>query len=75
MLRNEVEAFLRTTGMSDSTFGRIFYGSPGFVKHLRQGRACREDIAAKIRAMMNQYLATRESNPHVKRSQKGTKKR
>jgi homoserine dehydrogenase len=52
----DIEAFIDSTGMGASTFGRRFIGDPGFVFSLRTGRECRESTQRRVRRAMALYL-------------------
>jgi|TARA_R110000824_G_scaffold4307_5_gene20633 homoserine dehydrogenase len=56
----DIEAFIASTGMGASTFGRRFIGDPGFVFSLRRGRECRESTQRRVRAGMAIYLEARQ---------------
>jgi hypothetical protein len=57
MLIDEIEAYLRETGMSASAFGRVFAGTPNFVGRLRGGGTTMESTAMEIRGRMREALA------------------
>ncbi len=49
-LLRDVEAFLRTTRVTETRLGRVVLGDPNFVRELRAGRAVRASTAAKVRS-------------------------
>lgn len=46
--RNEVEAFISSSGMTPTRFGKEFAGDPLFVFQLREGREPRTDTRQRI---------------------------
>lgn len=52
---DEVEAFLKNTGMSKTDFGLSSVGSVNIVQHLRKGRS----ITDYRYAMLKHFMATR----------------
>jgi hypothetical protein len=52
LLLEDLEAFLRETGMGASTFGRKAMGNSAFVLKLRDGRNVYLATEAKVRAQM-----------------------
>lgn len=50
----EVEAFLASSGMLPTTFGKAAMGDPAFVWKLRRGRKVGLETAIKVRA----YIAS-----------------
>lgn len=55
MFVDEVEAFLRETGMSASTFGRSYANNPSFVRRLRAGGNVMESTADSVRQQMDEH--------------------
>lgn len=58
-LRDAVEAFISTTGVSPTAFGRLALNDPGFVFEIRRGRRVWPETEARVRA----YIA---ANPPAK---------
>lgn len=53
----EVEAFLATSRMKPSDFGREAIGDPSFVTHLRRGRSPSLATADRVRAFISRLEA------------------
>lgn len=51
-LIDEIETFLRTTGLSATRFGVLAAGDTKFVKTLRKGRKPRADTVQRVRDWM-----------------------
>lgn len=51
-LINEIETFLRCTGLSATRFGVLAAGDTKFVKTLRNGRKPRADTVLRVRDWM-----------------------
>ena len=52
-LLNEIEKFLRKTGMVASVFGRRAVGDPNLVNQVRGGRELRHDTLLRVRRFMS----------------------
>lgn len=50
-----VEGFLKTTGMSATTFGIKAVNDSRIVFMLREGRECREETQARVLDFINNY--------------------
>ena len=59
--RSRVEAFLQTTGLKPSEFGRQAIGDPTFILSLRRGRSPTLATADKVEAFMAR-LETEKAN-------------
>jgi hypothetical protein len=57
MLRQEVNAFLRKTGMAPSRLGREAVNDPAFVNRLNHGSEPRRETAIRVRHFMSAYEA------------------
>lgn len=57
--REEVEDFLRRSGMSATAFGKEAVGDPSFVPDLREGRAPSLRLVEKV----SKYISARKSPP------------
>lgn len=55
----EVAAFLETSGMKPTAFGREALGDPSFVPTLEKGRAPNLRTIDRARAFMGQYTASK----------------
>ena len=55
MIRHEVEAFLRRSGMGHAAFCRKVAKDPRLVTDLRNGRQPRPSLATKIRNFISEY--------------------
>lgn len=64
MLLRKVEKFLRRTGMSASTFGRLAAHDPRLVPDLRNGREPRMRMEKRIEHFMNMHETTHAGEPH-----------
>lgn len=53
-LIDEIETFLRATGLSATRFGVLAAGDTKFVKTLRKGRKPRADTVKRVRDWMQQ---------------------
>lgn len=49
---NRIEAYLATTGTSETRFGRTVAGDPRLVADLRRGRSPRPALVARIEAVL-----------------------
>lgn len=56
-----VEAFLKTTGMTATAFGRGAVGDPGFVFDLRDGRRIWPETEGKVRAFIEAHPVAKAS--------------
>lgn len=56
-LLNDVEAFLKATGMAPTRLGGEALGDYHFVRQLREGRRVWPETEAKVRAYMATYQA------------------
>ena len=54
-LLDDVEAFLRDTGMSARRFGKCCCNDGSFIDDLRKGRDVRTSTVSKVRAWMTLY--------------------
>jgi hypothetical protein len=55
VLLDDIEIFLRASGMSATRFGLLTVNDRAFVHRLRMGRAYRSDTEQKVRAFMRSY--------------------
>lgn len=53
-LLEQIESYLKTTGIPPSKFGRIAVGDPRFVGDLRMGRRPRRRTHERIRAFLGE---------------------
>lgn len=58
----EVEAFLASTRMKATDFGRESLGDPNFIRHLRKGRSPTLVTADRVRAFMEQVRQSRQAS-------------
>jgi hypothetical protein len=56
-LLDEIEAFLRSTGMSATAFGKEVAKDPRFVHDLRKGRDPKMSTAESVRDWIARYSA------------------
>ncbi len=54
-IKQQIEAFLRKTGMPPATFGRWAAGDPRLVLDMRQGRTFRPATETKIKSFMTEW--------------------
>lgn len=54
-LLDEIEAFLKATGMSATAFGTKVLNDPPFVQQLRDGRDPKMSTAEKVRSFIAGY--------------------
>ncbi|MFC6621619.1 hypothetical protein AB3M93_06735 [Novosphingobium panipatense] len=66
MLLRQIERFLRQTDMPWTKFGRLAAQDPRFVADLRNGRAPREELAARVQQFMATYDAQTRENARVR---------
>ena len=59
-LLNQIEDFLKSTGMSATAFGTKALNDPPFVAQLRAGRDIKYSTGERVRAFMEQYRAEEE---------------
>lgn len=57
-LTEEVDAFLRATGMPKTNFGRAVANDPRLVSRLRQGSDVTTTTADRIRRYMSEYASS-----------------
>lgn len=55
---NDVEKFLKRTGVDPTSFGREALGDPSFVFDLRKGRSPSARTMDKVREWMNDWKAS-----------------
>jgi hypothetical protein len=60
--QTEVEAFLASTRMKATDFGRESIGDPNFIRHLRKGRSPTLVTADRVRAFMEQVRQSRQAS-------------
>lgn len=66
MLLNEIDSFLRKTGMTATAFSKAAMGDPNFVRDLRSGREPRARLVQRARDYMESHLsASPEIVPEV----------
>lgn len=56
-LQQQIERFLRKTGLAPTTFGRLAAHDPRFVFDVRNGRQVGEALARRVRAWIAEHLA------------------
>lgn len=54
-LLNEIEDFLKSSGMSATAFGTAALNDPPFVQQLRNGRDIKMSTAERIRAFIREW--------------------
>ena len=54
-LVSEIEAFLRTCDMAESTFGRLAVNDGKFVGRMREGRGVQVDTVARVRSFIASF--------------------
>ena len=57
-----IDAFTRTHGMAESTFGREALNDWAFSRDLRAGRRVWPETEAKVRKFMTSYIASEAQN-------------
>lgn len=60
-LKDEIEVFLRLTGMKPTRFSAAAINDRHFVRQLRRGRRVWPETAAKVRAFMQSYAPPAEA--------------
>ena len=60
--QTEVEAFLASTRMKATDFGRESIGDPNFIRHLRKGRSPTLVTADRVRAFMEKVRQDRQAS-------------
>jgi hypothetical protein len=60
--QTEVEAFLASTRMKATDFGRDSIGDSNFIRHLRKGRSPTLVTADRVRAFMEQVRQSRQAS-------------